>query len=263
MTLRYIAVDLEATCWSAQTDPEMSARQAEVSEIIEIGAVGLDARLQRVREFQCFVRPERYPVLSDFCTELTSITQAEVDAAEPFPAAYQAFLAWLGGETAGLRFVSWSRYDHRQLMAQCRAAGLPRPAWEAIDAKEEFTDWCRGHTGKRLRYGLSRALAHLEIPREGTAHRGIDDARSLVRVFQHIRAPHNLSPRARAVLEAVADRHPLPTNVGHLAEVERQPRRGVPLVKSELLRLELVTDLGLGRGIQITPAGVDVATARA
>ena len=37
--------------------------------------------LKVVDEFASFVRPVRHPQLTAFCTELTSITQAQVDAA--------------------------------------------------------------------------------------------------------------------------------------------------------------------------------------
>jgi len=262
--MKYVVVDLEATCWSRTEDPELALNQNIESEIIEIGAVALDATLQPLSEFQRFVRPERHPKLSGFCTELTSIVQADVDDAPTFPAAYAEFDAWMGGEGgAGLTFVSWSRYDHRQLCHQCNAAQLPRPKWRAVDAKEEFTQWARGHTDKRLRFGMARALAHLEIPQDGTAHRGIDDARNLVKIFQRLRDPAHLSARGREVLEVMVDRHPLPTHRGHLQEIDRWVKNWFPRVKAELLRLELVADLGLGRGLTITPRGVEVVTARA
>lgn len=72
----YLVIDLEATCCDSGTIP-----QGEM-EMIEIGAVVADARsLQPVDEFGAFVRPVRHPILTEFCTALTSITQQQVDTA--------------------------------------------------------------------------------------------------------------------------------------------------------------------------------------
>ncbi|MFT5683210.1 MAG: inhibitor of KinA sporulation pathway (predicted exonuclease) [Myxococcota bacterium] len=255
--MRFIAVDLEATCWLEADDPELSAAQAEESEIIEIGAVMLDDALLPVSEFQRFIRPVRHPHLSRFCTELTSITQADVEAAELFSSVYEAFVSWMDG-TEGVGLVSWSRYDHNQLVTESEAAGLPMPSWTPIDAKEEFTAWARGHTGRRLRFGLSRALTHLDIPVTGTAHRGIDDARSLVSVFQHIRDPDHRSPNATRALEMLNERHPRPANVGHIRSRWSDAKTWYPRTSRELTRLGLAEDVGQGRGLQLTERGLSL-----
>ncbi len=71
--MRYVIVDLEATCWQTGTS---QARQ----EIIEIGAVMLlSSEARSPSEFAEFVRPVVEPELSDFCIRLTGITQQEVD----------------------------------------------------------------------------------------------------------------------------------------------------------------------------------------
>ncbi len=252
--MRFIVVDLEATCWSEADDPELSARQAEESEIIEIGAVMLDGAMEPALEFQCFVRPVRHPVLSAFCTRLTSITQPDVDSSEHFAQAYERFVEWMGGSD-GVGLVSWSRFDHNQLVSESAAAGLSMPSWTPIDAKEEFTAWARGHTGRRLRYGQSRAMNHLGIPLVGTAHRGIDDARSLVSIFQHLRDPENRSPNASRALEVLVERDPRPANVGHFRSRWPDARSWYPRASRELIRLGLAEDAGLGRGLKLTEQG--------
>ena len=53
----------------------------EVQEIIEFPAVIIDVKQRRIKAaFQTYVKPEKYPTLSDFCTELTGITQDQVDS---------------------------------------------------------------------------------------------------------------------------------------------------------------------------------------
>lgn len=48
-----------------------------------------------VDEFQEYVRPLANPTLTRFCTELTGIEQATVDAAEPFPTVWEKYTLWL------------------------------------------------------------------------------------------------------------------------------------------------------------------------
>ena len=71
----YIVMDVEATCWERGTD-------LNSQEIIEIGAVKLDGSLELLGQFDSFVRPLQRARLSQFCTNLTTITQEDVESAE-------------------------------------------------------------------------------------------------------------------------------------------------------------------------------------
>jgi inhibitor of KinA sporulation pathway (predicted exonuclease) len=64
-------IDFECTCERDASDfPH---------EIIEFPVVVVDRRdMVVVAEFQSYCRPVLNPVLSEFCTELTGITQAQV-----------------------------------------------------------------------------------------------------------------------------------------------------------------------------------------
>jgi inhibitor of KinA sporulation pathway (predicted exonuclease) len=54
-------------------------------ETIEMGLVVIDLEsLEIVDEFQRFVRPQINPTLTDFCSKLTSIQQADVDGARTY-----------------------------------------------------------------------------------------------------------------------------------------------------------------------------------
>ena len=167
-----IVVDLEATCWD-------DSRPRSRMEIIEIGAVRLDSSLSTLDEFSAFVRPVVEPVLTAFCTRLTSITQADVDDADMFPVAFERFLEWIG---VGHRLCSWGGYDVKQFRMDCTRHGLIFPEWfhdEHINIKTEFAGW----KGVR-RCGMDKALEILRIPLVGTHHRGIDDARNTARIAQ-------------------------------------------------------------------------------
>jgi 3'-5' exoribonuclease 1 len=170
-----LIVDLEATCW------EKDKRNATEMETIEIGALKVDLdNIERVEEFDTFIRPVRNPKLSEFCTNLTSIKQEDVDKAEIFPAVFSKFQEWVG-DLAGISFCSWGNYDKWQFQKDCTYHKIKYPFENNhFNIKALFT---KMQGGKR--YGVSRALM-LGMKFEGTRHRGIDDTRNIWRIFKRM-----------------------------------------------------------------------------
>ena len=169
--MRYIVVDLEATCWEGVRSPDM--------EIIEIGAValaGVDGPGDGA--FGAFVRPVVQPRLSEFCTALTSIRQEDVDGADYFPAVLRRLRTWIGSKP--FRLCSWGNYDLNQLRNDCRRHHLQLPpTFERghVNLKREFA-----RVFRVKRCGMARALEMAGLSLQGTHHRGIDDARNIARL---------------------------------------------------------------------------------
>ncbi|MEU1532946.1 3'-5' exonuclease [Streptomyces fagopyri] len=158
-------IDVEATCWQGQPPP------GAVSEIIEIGLTVVDLRAgQRVGRHRLLVRPAR-SVVSAFCTELTGLTQAEVEQGVSFADACRTLAR---DHRAGLRaWASWGDYDRHQFVRQCRATGAVYPfGARHTNVKTLFTEAHR----LRGRPGMAQALRVVGLPLEGRHHRGDDDA---------------------------------------------------------------------------------------
>lgn len=256
-----LVVDVEATCWP-DDQPELRNRQRELSEIIEIGAVRLRGpELVVDGEFQTFVRPLQHPELSPFCVELTSISQAAVDAAEPFPQAWSRFYDWFAPDLEGLVMASWSVYDHVLFERQLHEHGLGEPPWENIDIKAEFAKLSFLRSGDRLRPSLAKALTRAGVPQSGRAHRAIVDARNTAALLQRLRAPSSLSLLARHVLRCIQERGGAPTHAGHLRAVLPNPKRWYHRVRKELVLLQICEELPNGRGMRLTPHGRAVVEA--
>ncbi len=170
--MKWIILDLEATCWKD--------RRKKPNEIIEIGALCVDNTREVLEEYQTFVQPQVHPVLSDFCTELTSITQEMVANAPPYPDAHRAFTSWIRGFEDEYVLCSWGFYDRKQLASDCTLHGLD-------------TEWLNRHISLKHQYpriagtdrkqGIKAVLKQEQLPMEGTHHRGIDDARNINKVF--------------------------------------------------------------------------------
>ena len=173
--MRYAIVDLEATCWEKNPNRRRM-------EIIEIGAVMLASVTGPVvDEFASFVRPVIEPHLSDFCQQLTTISQDDVNGADDFRTVFPHFLNWISKEPFTL--CSWGAYDLNQFRADCEWHNieLPAPFERHINLKKVFAK-----QRKIRQCGMKRALQIMKIPLEGQHHRGIDDARNIAKLAQII-----------------------------------------------------------------------------
>ncbi len=192
MTLRtltpptVLVIDVEATCWETTPPPGQQA------EIIEIGYALLDVPLGEVRrEGSLLVRPQRSRV-SAFCTDLTTLTQAQVEEGIPFGEACR-FLVEALDSRAGA-WASYGDYDRKQFVRQCASFEVPYPFGEAhLNVKSLFA---RAH-GLRREVGMAAALRILERPLAGTHHRGGDDARNIAGILADLLGPAIEDTQAR------------------------------------------------------------------
>lgn len=182
--MNYIIFDLEATC-------EKNNREYQ-NETIEIGSVKLNSKLDIVDTFVSFVKPVVNPILTDFCKELTTIKQSDVDNAPKFPNAIQSFQDWIGLKDEYL-LVSWGKYDKNQLRSDStlhhldskwvteRHVSFKHLHGEHILSKLPKDNPLRNRTNG---IGMEKALKLAKLPLLGTHHRGIDDAHNIAQLFQ-------------------------------------------------------------------------------
>jgi 3'-5' exoribonuclease 1 len=174
----YLVIDVEATC-----DDRGSISKHRM-EIIEIGAVLVDGQtLETLGEYQTFVKPVRHPILTEFCTRLTSITQADVANAPTFPNAIAELGAFVREESVLSRplWCSWGDYDKHQFKQDAAYHGVKLPFGDAehVNLKKRFAE----QLGERKKLGLQQALARVGLQFVGMHHRGIDDARNIARLL--------------------------------------------------------------------------------
>lgn len=121
--LRPVVFDLEFTAWEGSMQLGWT-RPGEFKEVVQIGAVKLaPGNLKIVDEFEILVAPRLNPVLSEYFTGLTGITNEEVARrGVDFITGYRAFLEFTGGASlwahgrddlvlaANLRLYGWDRH---------------------------------------------------------------------------------------------------------------------------------------------------------
>ncbi|XP_028264834.1 ERI1 exoribonuclease 2 [Parambassis ranga] len=185
-----IVIDFESTCWREKNNYGQ--------EIIEFPAVLLNTSTGEVEsEFHTYVQPQEHPILSQFCTELTGITQMQVEAGIPLQICLSRFTRWLQNlqlergvvfpnkqqKSSGplpsqklCTFLTWSDWDLGVcLQYECKRKQLHKP--------DVLNSWIDLRSTYRLFYdkkpkGLNGALQDLGIQFAGREHSGLDDARN-------------------------------------------------------------------------------------
>jgi inhibitor of KinA sporulation pathway (predicted exonuclease) len=173
-----IVVDLEATCWFPR-----NTNRGQKPEIIEIGAAKLemewDGSYIVTPLDPNYVAPEE-STISDFCTELTGLTQAHLDKyGVPLEPAVRQLESYCQGPGYLRSWASYGSGDRDFLKAQCERFNMRYPMSEVhfdIQALMMLMRGCR-------RIGLRNALDRFGLTFEGKPHRGIDDAVNAARVL--------------------------------------------------------------------------------
>lgn len=173
---RLLFIDLELTCWAGDPPP------GEESEIIEIGLAEVDAdALEIKRSARYIVRPRRSTV-SDFCTELTGLTQAEVKRqGRPLREVFGSVRKdWGPGRKA------WYAWGADRFLLD---AAVERGDAEAHPFSPGFFDLAQLYTtlrGCSARVSLEDALAREKLEPKGRRHSAEGDAVDAALVWMHM-----------------------------------------------------------------------------
>lgn len=188
-------------------------------EVIEIGAVRLDARGRRQDEFSCLIRPRLEEHVAREVTRLTGIRDGDLADAAGFSEEAASFAAWIreglpdeGSDDAGAsqalpstRIVTWGPDDKRVFLTECAAYGIEPPVdlrrW--MDIQRIYPRLMRIGRGGRSRMALRRASNWGgEDFDEGKAHRALYDAQATTELMAQL-LDGSLADQRRAVQQAV------------------------------------------------------------
>lgn len=173
-----IVLDLEFT---PVRDPELQV--VANSEILEIGAVKLNADNVITDEFQTYVKPQ-YSSIPPHITRITGITEETVAHAPMYAEAVTQFTEWIRSSGKS-RFYTWSNSDQAVLL---REAELKEEMLHEM-FYGHWVDLQRIHQriyGFRRPMNLTSALGSMQIYFEGTEHGALADARNTAEILLHL-----------------------------------------------------------------------------
>lgn len=173
-----IVLDLEFT---PIRDPELQV--VANSEILEIGAVKLNADNVITDEFQTYVKPQNSSI-PPHITRITGITEETVAHAPMYAEAVTQFTEWIRS-SGNSRFYTWSNSDQAVLL---REAELKEEMLHEM-FYGHWVDLQRIHQriyGFRRPMNLTSALGSMQIYFEGTEHGALADARNTAEILRHL-----------------------------------------------------------------------------
>lgn len=175
----YIAViDFEATCF--EKSPE--------HEIIEFPTVIIDVKTrQQIDSIQLFVKPVKTPILSDFCKNLTGITQEQVDSGLSLLDAIDTHKKFMS-KYPNSRIVTCGNWDFSIMFPMdCKAKNIQvdKMYTKWINLKNVFDQLYKDKIYKQKSHGMMGMLKFLGIEHIGRHHSGLDDCINIANIVSH------------------------------------------------------------------------------
>jgi len=167
-------VDVEATCWKEKRP------DAQISEIIQVGIVEFNLLSGSISsKVSHNIRPQ-YSKVSQFCTELTGITAAELEGEKNF----SQVCDMIRERFPHLRNYTWTSYgdyDRKHFKKMSELHQIPYPLGRThINIKNLFAlKW-----GLEKEVGMRKALRILNKELVGQHHNALDDALNITAIFK-------------------------------------------------------------------------------
>lgn len=182
----YITLDLE---WNQAYAQKALAVQRQLAcrlrgEVIQIGAVKMDENMNICGSYQIIVKPRYFKKLHRHVSELTGITQEQMDMGTPLEEAAERFRRWCGKDYA---FLTWGPDDIPMLKENLNANSVSGDWVGAVyDLQRIFNTRTDGLSKQR---SLEYAMDYFEIAQKLPAHDALNDAYFTALVAQKLNVP--------------------------------------------------------------------------
>lgn len=145
-------------------------------EIIEIGAVKLDAQGNAKGEFSCLVKPQYSRFVRKNIIALTGIKTCDVSQAPMLEEAIASLARWIGD--ASSRIVAWSKNDQRQIKRECahKSIEVPPQLRRWLDLQAIYPRVMNVGNGRRMKLSTAADWYGAELD-QSSAHRALYDAK--------------------------------------------------------------------------------------
>jgi len=186
----YITLDLE---WNQAYAEKALAVQKRLScrlrgEVIQIGAVKLDKKMNICGSYQIIVKPQNFKKLHRHVSALTGITQEQMDMGTPLTEAAERFKKWCGKDFA---FLTWGPDDIPMLKENFHVHGI-ESAWieeKVYDLQRIFNMQTDGLSKQR---SLEYAMEYYSVRQTLPAHDALNDAYFTALVAKELDVPKGI-----------------------------------------------------------------------
>ncbi len=185
----YITLDLE---WNQAYAQKALAVQKRLScrlrgEVIQIGAVKMDSKMNICGSYQIIVKPQYFKKLHRHVSELTGISQEQMDLGTPLPEAAERFRKWCGKDFA---FLTWGPDDIPMLKENFNAHGITANWLDKVyDLQLIFARQTDDSTKQR---SLEYAMDYFSLEQHLPAHDALNDAYFTALVAKELDTPEGV-----------------------------------------------------------------------
>lgn len=214
--MKYIVIDLEMNPIINKFKKE---RRICKNEIVEIGAVLIDEKYNKVARYQQYVKPE-YNAIGRRYEELTGVTNKLVQNAPAFKEAMQNFCHWQENccnLAEPIAVYAWSENDRRQLDQEMQLKQLPKEKYSVLqcswyDLQKEYCSML----GLQRMITLHAAVGAMGEAFVGRMHDALWDAENTARIFVLSRNETKFKQIMKPVLDVLQPSHPMTYSLGDL-----------------------------------------------
>lgn len=177
--MNYIILDLE---WNQSGTPEESVKDLTF-EIVEIGAVKLNADRVMIDEFSRLVKPQVYSKLHHITRKLIHLQMEELEKGDHFDVVANDFIEWCGKD---MMFGTWGPLDLSELQNNMRYYNLKPLSNNPIAFFDVQKLFSIAYEDGKSRRALEYAVDFLNIEKDIPFHRAFSDAYYTAKVFAKI-----------------------------------------------------------------------------
>ena len=168
--MEYIVLDLE---WNQCPKGKEFGEKQLPFEIIEIGAVKLNEKLNIVSSFNRYIKPQVYTELHSIVKDIIKVDVKKIENGESFVSVIRKFLEWCGKDYI---FCTWGQTDLYELQRNMKYFGVEIPFETPLiyyDIQKFYS--ILKEDGKK-RSTLESVVEELNIPKKSDFHNALSDA---------------------------------------------------------------------------------------
>ena len=177
--MNYIVFDLEFNMFFQFKEGDLANPNLK-NEIIQIGAVKLNDKLETISEFNSLIKPVIYKRLNPYVKRKTNITTSRDVPKRPFEETIKNFNTWMGNEAV---LCSWGQDDILGLRDNCLFFGFDALFFDKFINIQQIYMRYRGLTKQP---SLESAVEDLEIEKSVPFHDALSDAVYTCDIFRKV-----------------------------------------------------------------------------
>lgn len=174
---KIVVCDIECAAWENE-DGTRTPPEGMRNDVIEVGACFLNTQTGKISQKTSYIVKPRNSTMSPFITELTTLTQEQVNRGMPYGDACNRLVKEFG--TRNRVWAAWGDFDRIHIQKECEFYNANYPFGRRfINAKTLFSLV----NGLSKELGLRAAMDYYNLDFKGTQHRGHDDAFNTAKVL--------------------------------------------------------------------------------